>query len=279
MFYQEKSIQSHLTCKICRSMYNDPRVLPCTHTFCNSCIADIKEDQTSSVTCPVCNVRHVYPASGFLFVKVLADLVAEQPREANQSQKLSELRKILNLLLGEHSSLSNRLNKGSEEVREHCQRLRNKVDIETEQRIEEIRQISDQFRQEIDKHELEFLRDYDEYGQNAVMNEIKPALSDVFDFYSRAVEFLNQSETQDEQVTKWIKESKKQRDLLKEKSFLLSKSMTFDNLDFERNESNLEPSLIGTLNLKVEQTPFSNTEYIEVLRVIQNFGDNKLLNK
>ena len=41
-------------CPLCSSEYKDPRVLPCTHTYCFNCIRDklIKNDR---VTCPKCH--------------------------------------------------------------------------------------------------------------------------------------------------------------------------------------------------------------------------------
>ncbi|CAF1270652.1 unnamed protein product [Rotaria magnacalcarata] len=41
-------------CPICNGEYKDPRVLPCTHTYCFSCIRD-KLISDNRVTCPKCN--------------------------------------------------------------------------------------------------------------------------------------------------------------------------------------------------------------------------------
>jgi hypothetical protein len=43
-------------CPLCNSEYKDPRVLPCTHTYCFNCIRD-KLINNSRVTCPKCHYQ------------------------------------------------------------------------------------------------------------------------------------------------------------------------------------------------------------------------------
>jgi hypothetical protein len=40
-------------CPLCNGEYKDPRVLPCTHTYCLNCIRDKLLDNTR-LTCPKC---------------------------------------------------------------------------------------------------------------------------------------------------------------------------------------------------------------------------------
>jgi hypothetical protein len=41
-------------CPLCNEQYKDPRVLPCTHTYCLNCIRD-KLINNNRVTCPKCH--------------------------------------------------------------------------------------------------------------------------------------------------------------------------------------------------------------------------------
>ena len=43
-------------CPLCNNEYTDPRVLPCTHTYCFNCIRD-KILQNSRLTCPKCHYQ------------------------------------------------------------------------------------------------------------------------------------------------------------------------------------------------------------------------------
>jgi len=40
-------------CPLCNQEYKDPRVLPCTHTYCLNCIRD-KLISNNQITCPKC---------------------------------------------------------------------------------------------------------------------------------------------------------------------------------------------------------------------------------
>ncbi|PNI78022.1 TRIM59 isoform 1, partial [Pan troglodytes] len=35
------NFEEELTCPICYSIFEDPRVLPCSHTFCRNCLENI----------------------------------------------------------------------------------------------------------------------------------------------------------------------------------------------------------------------------------------------
>ena len=46
-------------CNVCDNSYNNPRILPCLHSFCHDCISSIRQEQqdegSSVITCPTCN--------------------------------------------------------------------------------------------------------------------------------------------------------------------------------------------------------------------------------
>ncbi len=43
-------------CPLCNNEYKDPRVLPCTHTYCFNCVRD-KLIKNSRLTCPKCHYQ------------------------------------------------------------------------------------------------------------------------------------------------------------------------------------------------------------------------------
>ena len=57
-----RKLEDQLTCPVCLSDYNDPRVLQCIHTFCRQCLEDLakreRDGQTDElllvIECPVC---------------------------------------------------------------------------------------------------------------------------------------------------------------------------------------------------------------------------------
>ncbi|XP_023933334.1 tripartite motif-containing protein 2-like [Lingula anatina] len=87
-----------LTCSICLEEYEDPRLLPCYHTFCLACISDhAKGTLTTKRTfqCPVCREDVQFPPGGlselkknFAFCKA-KDIINQQQieREASENVK------------------------------------------------------------------------------------------------------------------------------------------------------------------------------------------------
>jgi len=56
------------TCAHCNEKYKQPRVLPCLHVFCTSCITELATDALNvlgrSVTCPLCQQCITLPVGG-----------------------------------------------------------------------------------------------------------------------------------------------------------------------------------------------------------------------
>ena len=49
--------ERHLSqCPVCLDVYVDPKVLPCDHSLCASCVQQLK--QGSRIKCPLCKATH-----------------------------------------------------------------------------------------------------------------------------------------------------------------------------------------------------------------------------
>ena len=53
-----------LNCGICQHGYNNPKVLPCLHSFCEQCLYEYIPSESLSVTCPVCRQQSILPLDG-----------------------------------------------------------------------------------------------------------------------------------------------------------------------------------------------------------------------
>ena len=49
-------------CKYCSKVYDDPKLLPCLHTFCKRCIGLITEGNGDSLFCPICRSEVALPS-------------------------------------------------------------------------------------------------------------------------------------------------------------------------------------------------------------------------
>ena len=60
-------LDKEMTCEVCFSQYKDPKILPCLHVYCKSCLVDraTKIDQEKEcLTCPKCKSIHKIPPQG-----------------------------------------------------------------------------------------------------------------------------------------------------------------------------------------------------------------------
>ena len=61
-----EGMDKELTCAICLSRFNQPKLLPCLHSYCKGCLEDMlkKSCENKSITCPQCKVVHELPPQG-----------------------------------------------------------------------------------------------------------------------------------------------------------------------------------------------------------------------
>ena len=61
-----EGVDKELTCAICLSRYDQPKILPCLHSYCKGCLEDMskKSREKKSITCPQCKVVHELPPQG-----------------------------------------------------------------------------------------------------------------------------------------------------------------------------------------------------------------------
>lgn len=53
------NIKTNLTCQLCANLYEDPRILPCLHTFCCQCIENLLRNRPLKdklLKCPTCQL-------------------------------------------------------------------------------------------------------------------------------------------------------------------------------------------------------------------------------
>jgi len=65
-------LEEDLTCSVCYSLFCDPRVLPCSHTFCKACLDSILQSSFNQsiwppdlpLKCPICRMLFALPPTG-----------------------------------------------------------------------------------------------------------------------------------------------------------------------------------------------------------------------
>ncbi|KAK2868757.1 hypothetical protein Q7C36_000628 [Tachysurus vachellii] len=90
-----ENLEEDLTCSVCYSLFNDPRVLPCSHTFCKACLDNVLQLSTNfsiwrplrlPLKCPNCRSMVELPPNGVeaLPVNVCLRAIIEKYQHDNE---------------------------------------------------------------------------------------------------------------------------------------------------------------------------------------------------
>ena len=90
-------MDDELQCGICLDLFQDPRSLPCLHTFCVECIQRTLNDK-HSLKCPVCRAEHHLGEEGAKLLPVNAYARQELTRKRLR-QELEKDAKSANLVV------------------------------------------------------------------------------------------------------------------------------------------------------------------------------------
>ena len=87
-------ILDRVSCGVCMEQSDNnihvPKLLPCQHTFCNSCLCELINNSFAldTIDCPVCRSRHTIPSTGFTTNRIALDIVDELHASSARSKVL-----------------------------------------------------------------------------------------------------------------------------------------------------------------------------------------------
>lgn len=100
-----------LICSICLDRYDNPKVLPCLHTFCERCLQNYIPAHSLTLSCPVCRQTSILPEKGVaalqnnFFITNLMDVLQRAPDSC--SQEAAALNNITTVAAGQLLSCPN----------------------------------------------------------------------------------------------------------------------------------------------------------------------------
>ena len=90
-----KKTTVNLTCPICYQLFNNPKYLPCHHSYCEQCLE--KMQVQSKIVCPECRKEAIVPAGGvkdlpnnFFINRMVDELVLKRKVEGEEEVKCDE---------------------------------------------------------------------------------------------------------------------------------------------------------------------------------------------
>jgi hypothetical protein len=50
---QKVTVENLITCAVCQELFDDPRLMPCSHTYCYKCIEQMASVSRNQLECPL----------------------------------------------------------------------------------------------------------------------------------------------------------------------------------------------------------------------------------
>ena len=183
MFYQADKIDSILICKICDNKMVDPRILPCGRSLCHRCVDLLIDTDKKRIKCQNCAKTHEIPDEGFPIILALQNLLEFETKEVSRSNHIEEFKKVLDNLNAAKQSIESTMECGDAKIRDHCDKVRNDMQLAIEQAHAKLDEIHKEFMDEIDNHEKECQAKFKSIKQNK--QDIEKALNESYEFLSK----------------------------------------------------------------------------------------------
>jgi hypothetical protein len=182
MFFTENQIKDKTTCEKCKTIFNDPRSLPCGECLCNKCIVNEVDDK-SEFKCFCCDEMHNVPKNGFPVNKIVLSFLQMKPNAEIKFNVWEEFKKQLKQMKANLDNLNSSVDSSSEIVNEHCEMVKNQIETRTESLIQQIENYRDVLFKEIDDYEKE-CRDNIKKEKSNFKEKIRE-ISQLFDEYTQ----------------------------------------------------------------------------------------------
>jgi hypothetical protein len=190
MFYQADKIDSILICDVCENKMVDPRLLPCGKSVCHRCVDLLADTDKKRIKCQNCAKTHEIPDEGFLKNLAIQKLLEFEAKEVFHPNHIEEFKKFLDILDKTKQSIEATMECGDAKIRDHCDKVRNDMQLAIEQAHAKLDEIHKDFMDEIDKHEKEFQAKFKTIQQNKV--DIDKALNESNELLSKSNHLLKQ---------------------------------------------------------------------------------------
>jgi hypothetical protein len=147
-----------------------------------------------------CSKIHEIPEEGFLTNQIVIEMLKCEAKEVLQSNQIEEFKKLLDILNATKQNIESTLECGDATIRDHCDKVRNDMQLAIEQAHAKLDDFHKDFMHEIDSHEKECQDKFKTIQQNKVDTE--KALNDSNELLSKSNHLLKQFKIDQTQLSK-----------------------------------------------------------------------------
>jgi hypothetical protein len=288
MFYQVDAINTILICTVCDNKMVDPRLLPCGKSICHRCVDIIAETGKKRIKCQNCAKIHVIPHGGFFKNLALQELLECEEKAVLQSNQIGDFKKLLDTLNSTMQSIESTMECGDAKIRDHCDKVRNDMQLAIEQAHAKLDEFHKDFMHEIDNHEKECQAMFKLIQQNKV--DIENALNESNEFLSKSNYLLNQFNIDQTELATLFESAKLhlnnleatkdklQRDMFKQSRLKFEKQKSFDsNVIGKIVKQNIDLHFLENIENMRELDFTSKTKCTGYCRLLHPFKSNTFL--
>lgn len=264
-----------LNCKICKSVYKKPVLIPCCNeTVCQDCVLSLSDtNKQDEIKCPFCQQKLQIPLEGFMSNKFVEDLITTKLNLIDSDLNAQQLKHNLDCLKQESDRLKSMLSNRTDELFDYCSQLRHKVQMSTELKIKNITRINEEFIKQIDDYEKESFAK----SPNSNIKQIEDFIDSITDLYSEWMPYLKQSTSFKVQINEHelaaAIETSKQFQLKLKHSMRISRGLVLNSqlMEFDTNLNKLNSNVIGSLIFKKRiVSKFSDLKPVDLKPILKD---------
>ena len=171
------------TCMHCALRFDEPKLLPCGNTICNSCVQNFIIEQNPLKTaykCPICDKIHDFsPQKAFQTNKLIAQIIKDQYFAFYfNDESVEKLKSKMDHITSEKRKMERFFENGSDAIKSYCQEIKLEVDLAVEEAVNRIHTIQDELHTQVNAYEKTTLDTFEQNAREIKVAELNKALYD-----------------------------------------------------------------------------------------------------
>ena len=273
MFYGEESVSALIKCLICKLKLKEAKILPCG-LFCNDCVNKITaNNKNNEFNCGACHKDHVIPQDGFMLWKALENFYSNELafEEIYRGESAQRLNTSLKQIRQQIDDISFGLKYSTDVVKDYFRKLRDQVILETEITISQIRKLSDNLINQVNKQETKCILNIE--SDKIHKEKFDKLIRETNIFHKEWIDYLRKRQIKDSEMDNAFNAASQIEKRLKKEKISLDQYI-FNNklLKYRKSKTQIGENFLGTLELKsIVAIDINKFQLVKLNDILQNF--------